>query len=150
MDLCDSVKIKLDVKGIHQLRQIGRVVGVSFPTKKKKAELIDEIMAIAKNELEPCPRSTRGAPPKSDEYDADLVEEVNKCRQFYSHIAEEMEESAERNTFTVASPDEEEELIYSGVLESTEKFWFVRTQNMQITSANDVFMHVSLDRKSVV
>lgn len=143
MDLCDSVKIKLDVKGIHQLRQIGRVVGVSFPTKKKKAELIDEIMAIAKNELEPCPRSTRGAPPKSDEYDADLVEEVNKCRQFYSHIAEDTEESAERNTFTVASPDEEEELIYSGVLESTEKFWFVRTQNMQITSANDVFMHVS-------
>ena len=66
MDLSDSVKIKLDVKGIHQLRQIGRVVGVSFPTKKKKAELIDEIMAIAKNELEPCPRSTRGAPPKSD------------------------------------------------------------------------------------
>ena len=51
MDLSDSVKIKLDVKGIHQLRQIGRVVGVSFPTKKKKAELIDEIMAIAKNEL---------------------------------------------------------------------------------------------------
>lgn len=144
MDLADSIRIKLDVKGIHQLRQIGRAVGVSFPTKKKKSELIDDIIAIAKNEIEPCPRTTRGAPPKSDEYDADIVEEVNKSRQFYSDVATERgTEGTSTLTFSTSEVEEEEELTYSGVLESTEKFWFVRTQNMQITSSNDVFMHLS-------
>lgn len=141
MDLADSIRIKLDVKGIHQLRQIGRAVGVSFPTKKKKQELIDDIVAIAKNELEPCPRTSRGAPPKSEEYDADIVEEVNKSRQFYSDVARE--DGQDASSVTVSSSEDEEDAVYSGVLESTEKFWFVRTQNMQISSSNDVFMHLS-------
>lgn len=142
MDLAESLMVKLDEKGIHSLRQIGRVVGVSFPTKKKKSELIDDIMAIAKNEQEPCPRSTRGAPPKSDEYDADVVEDVNKCRQYFSRMAVERETEQAAGRPLVAS-DEEEEQTYSGVLEFTDKFWFMRTNNMQITSANDVFVHVS-------
>ena len=140
MDLAESLMVKLDEKGIHSLRQIGRVVGVSFPTKKKKSELIDDIMAIAKNEQEPCPRSTRGAPPKSDEYDADIVEEVGKCRQYYSRVEQERATYQER---PLVASDEEEEQTYSGVLEFTDKFWFMRTNNMQITSANDVFVHVS-------
>ncbi|MDE7380425.1 MAG: transcription termination factor Rho [Clostridia bacterium] len=145
MDLADSIQFKLDGMNIHSLRQIGRVVGVSNPTKMKKAELIDGIMAIAKDEVEPCPRSTRGAPPKSDDYNADVVEEIEKCRQFYTNITRESaEEQTERtqSRFVVAC-DEEQELTYSGVLEFTDKFWFVRTHNMQITSSNDVFMHLS-------
>ena len=143
MDLADSIRIKLDTKGIHQLWQIGRAVGVAFPTKKKKAELIDDIIAIAKNELEPCERSTRGAPPKSEEYDAETVEEIFKCKQFYSHLDTAGKELSADGVLTIASGEEEEEAVYSGVLEPTEKFWFVRTQNMQITSANDIFMHLS-------
>lgn len=143
MDLADSIRIKLDTKGIHQLWQIGRAVGVAFPTKKKKAELIDDIMAIAKCTVQPCERSTRGAPPKSEEYDADIVEEINKCKQYYIGLSEsERFDEGDNGSLSVAS-DEEEDATYSGVLESTEKFWFVRTQNMQITSANDVFMHLS-------
>ena len=143
MDLADSIRIKLDVKGIHQLRQIGRAVGVSFPTKKKKSELIDDIIAIAKNETEPCPRTTRGAPPKSDEYDADIVEEVNKSRQFYSDVAMQREtEGVSTLTVSTSEAEGDEDLVYSGVLEYTEKFWFVRTQHMQITSTNDVFMPI--------
>lgn len=143
MDLADSIRLKLDNKGIHQLWQIGRAVGVAFPTKKKKAEIIDDIIAIAKNEVEPCPRSTRGAPPKSEEYDAETVEEIFKCKQFYEHLGTEREEPSEDGVLTVASEEEEEEATYSGVLESTEKFWFLRTQNMQITAGKDVFMHLS-------
>ncbi|MDE6075659.1 MAG: transcription termination factor Rho [Clostridia bacterium] len=142
MDAAESIKIKLDGKGIHSLRQIGRVIGVSFPTKKKKSELIDDIIAIAKNEVEPCPRSTRGAPPKSEDYDADIVEEINGCRQLYARTAAESVTESVSDRTLVAS-EEEEELTYSGVLEFTDKFWFVRTNNMQITSANDVFMHLS-------
>ena len=146
MDITDNIRIRLDTKGIHQLWQIGRAVGVAFPTKKKKAEIIDDIIAIAKGEVMPCPRSTRGAPPKSEEYDSDLVDEINKCRQCSIEIAETSQQFPREESdgsFSVASEDEWEEATYSGVLESTEKFWFLRTQNMQITSANDVFMHVS-------
>lgn len=142
MDLADSIRIKLDNKGIHQLWQIGRAVGVAFPTKKKKAELIDDIIGIAKNEIEPCPRSTRGAPPKSEEYDAETVEEIIKCKQCYLQLTRTAEEPSDGGVLTLAS-EEDEEATYTGVLESTEKFWFLRTQNMQITSANDVFMHLS-------
>lgn len=145
MDLADSIRIKLDTKGIHQLWQIGRAVGVAFPTKKKKAEIIDDIMAIARYEAQPCPPATRGAPPKSQEYDAEIVDEIEKCRQCFQQIAEHEHATREDNggTFTVASDDGYEEATYSGVLESADKFWFVRTQNMQITSANDVFIHAS-------
>ena len=144
MDLADSIRIKLDTKGIHQLWQIGRAVGVAFPTKKKKAELIQDIMAIARFEVQPQPRSTRGAPPKSQEYDEQIVTEIEKCRQCYEQMAEDERITREENSgFSVASEDEYEEATYSGVLESTDKFWFVRTQNMQITSANDVFIHAS-------
>lgn len=142
MDLADGIRIKLDTKGIHQLWQIGRAVGVAFPTKKKKAELIDDILSIARNEIEPCPRSTRGAPPKSEEYDAAIVEEINKCRQVCAEMKIQREPPEDNADMSVAS-DEEEDATYSGVLESADKFWFLRTQNMQITSANDVFMHAS-------
>ena len=142
MDLADAIREKLDEKGIHSLRQIGRVVGVSFPTKKKKSEIIDDIIAIAKNETEPCPRSTRGAPPKSEEYDAEIVEQVEKCRQHYFLAGEERTSQPADDTVTV-SDGEQEEKIYTGVLEFSDKFWFVRTHNMQISSSGDVFMHLS-------
>ena len=142
MDLVDAIKVELEGKGIHALRQIGRVVGVSFPTKKKKSEIIDDVIAIAKNEAEPCPRSTRGAPPKSEEYDAEIVEEVEKCRQYYSRAAREQAAQPVEDRITV-SDDEQEEKIYTGVLEFSDKFWFVRTHNMQISSSGDVFMHLS-------
>ena len=79
--LAENLELKLESKGIHTLRQIGRVVGVSNPTTKKKDELVRDIMAIAKNLAEPCPRSTRGAPPKTEEYDRELVDEIERLRQ---------------------------------------------------------------------
>ena len=35
MDAAESIKVKLDEKGIHSLRQIGRVIGVSFPKTRR-------------------------------------------------------------------------------------------------------------------
>ncbi len=140
MGVADEIREKLIVKGIHELRQIGRAVGVNKPTGKKKEELIESILAIAKNQSQPIPRSTRGAPPKSEDYDADLVEAVNSCRNVYLNEKKD-EESDDAKGYGVASFEEDK--VYSGVLEFTDRFWFVRTQNMQISSANDVFMHVS-------
>lgn len=140
MDVVESLREKLESKDIFALRQIGRAAGVNFPTKKKRAELIDNIVKIAKNEEEPCPPPTRGAPPKSRDYDADILEEINKCRQYFAGEAKR-EEVIDARIELASGVDEEQ--VYSGVLEFTDKFWFVRTQNMQISSANDVFMHVS-------
>ena len=152
MDLADGIRLKLNEKGIHQLRQIGRVVGVANPTVKKKNELIDDIVAIAKNEAEPCARSTRGAPPKSDEYDEEIVGEVEKAREYYAvnadnadnaDNAENAENADDGRVLVLRSGEAQDEQVYTGVLEATDKFWFVRTQNMQLSSSSDVFMHLS-------
>lgn len=143
MELADAIRLKLEESGIHDLRQIGRTIGVSFPTQKKKSELIADIMAIAKGEVSPCPRSTRGAPPKSEDYDLALVEDIEKCRNYYLVYSGSATVEEEPQEKPLVSCEESDELVYSGVLEFTDKFWFVRTKNMQISSGNDVFMHVS-------
>ena len=139
--LAENLELKLESKGIHTLRQIGRVVGVSNPTTKKKDELVRDIMAIAKNLAEPCPRSTRGAPPKTEEYDRELVDEIERLRQ--QSVGEEEQKDMGEYMFSSPSSGEDEEKQYSGVLENADKFWFVRTQNMQISSYGDVFVHSS-------
>lgn len=140
--IAENLELKLQSKGIHTLRQIGRVVGVSNPTVKKKEELIRDIMAIATNELQPSARSTRGAPPKSEDYDRELVEEVESCRQAYG--TRQLEEPPKPDlVLNAPGAEEDREKLYCGVLENADKFWFLRTQNMQISSSNDVFVHSS-------
>lgn len=143
MDVTADIKVKLEEKDIFALRQIGRAVGVSFPTKRKRGELIEDIIAIASAKADPCPPSTRGAPPKSQSYDEELVAKINKCRAYC--LDSQKQEECEAKNITIASPEDEAdgEEVYSGVLEFSDKFWFVRTRNMQISSADDVFMHVS-------
>lgn len=143
MDLAESILLKLDKMGVHSLRQLGRAVGVANPTAKKKQEIIEEIMSIARNEKEPCPRSSRGAPPKSDDYDSEMVEEIEACRKVFMGKEAEVGTPADNNGKITVSCGEEEELTYSGVLEFTDKYWFLRTNNMQISSSNDVFIHLS-------
>lgn len=144
MNAIEEIKIKLEEKDIFALRQIGRAVGVSFPTKKKRGELIDGIIEIASAQADPCPPSTRGKPPKSLSYDEELVAFINKCRGYCLDAKKEEGDASDK--LFVASEEENEgdgEAIYTGVLELADKFWFVRTHNMQISSADDVFMHVS-------
>ncbi|MGN0804959.1 MAG: transcription termination factor Rho [Candidatus Coproplasma sp.] len=142
MDVLEEIKSKLEEKEIFALRQIGRAVGVSYPTKKKRSELIADICSIASAQIAPCPPPTRGAPPKSQSYDEELVERILKCREYV--ISGEEQDAQDEKIVTLSSPSEEDgEQVYSGVLEFSDKFWFVRTHNMQISSTNDVFMHVS-------
>jgi transcription termination factor Rho len=147
-DILEQLRKKLESNDIHAVRKIGRAVGVSIPTKKKKEELIDEIIAIASNKAEPAPKTSRGAPTKSNEYDFSLVDEVEKCRDYFSSAVSQGDASCEKPVITnnnaVTSGEEySDEKIYSGVLEFSDKFWFIRTQNMQISSMGDVFVHVS-------
>ncbi len=143
-ELLDNLTKKLNASGIHPLRQLGRAVGVYSPTNKKKEELIADILAIASNRADPAPMSHRGAPPKSEDFDKELQAEVERCRRYYSGLtlAETIEELP-AGKVAVASPEEDDGQVYSGILENADKYWFVRTKNMQISSAADVFVHSS-------
>ena len=90
-ELSTTLKDKLQSCGIHSLRQIGRAVGVHEPTQKKKEELIQDIMSIALAKAQPCERTTRGAPPKSYDYDREIVDEIERCRQHYGEVSRERE-----------------------------------------------------------
>ena len=139
-EISQSLKAKLESMGIHTLRQIGRVVGVHNPTQMKKEDLISDIMKIARGEAQPCDRSTRGAPPKSADYDKSVVDDIERCRQYYNGVSAEHTPAPAADTFKSQDGEVEEEKTYSGVLEFSDKFCFIRTQNMQISSYGDVFV----------
>ncbi len=147
--LLEKLKIDLGKKSIYDLRQIGRAVGVNRSAAMNKAPLIERIIAIAECKEEPAPRSPKGAPPKSEMFDKEVVALVEKCREFFSNYKAEYDaehpspRSEEEQGATVSNFDYDEERVYTGVLEFTEKFWFIRTNNFELTSGGDVFVHTS-------
>ena len=76
-----DIKERLRDKNIHEVRTVARAVGVSSPTEGKKDDIIADILAIATCEIDPAPRSTRGAPPKSSDYDEELVADILRYRE---------------------------------------------------------------------
>lgn len=140
-DVLVQLRNKLNAKDVRSLWKIGRAVGVKSPTSKPRDEVIEEIMSIAENKSDPSPRSARGAPPKTDDFDAALVEDINRCRRYFAGLTESEEEPLRIAAQSPESADGED--TYSGVLEFSEKYWFVRTKNMQISSTGDVFVHAS-------
>ncbi len=146
-DIYASLKGKLTGMGIHSLRQIGRAVGVHEPTQKKKDELISEILAIAHADSLPCRRTTRGAPPKSYDYDRDIVDEIDRCRQYFCNLENEKTQAENNIVFNNDETDDEGEKTCSGVLEFADKFCFLRTENMQISSLGDIFVHSSFVKR---
>ncbi|MGN0808185.1 MAG: transcription termination factor Rho [Candidatus Coproplasma sp.] len=147
MESLEQLKVRLEEKNVYDLRQIGREVGVNVPTTKKKGELIEDILNIACAKAQPCSPATRGAPPKSQNFDGGIVEDIIRFREYCLESASKSDDNSE--IVEVASPEEEGENgeTYTGVLEFSEKYWFVRTQNMQISSTEDVFMHLSFVNK---
>ncbi|MBQ7879611.1 MAG: hypothetical protein IJ317_03075 [Clostridia bacterium] len=76
----EECRVSLSPYGIDQLRAYGRSIGVDKPTKKKRRELIDEIIGVLSGRLTPIERSLRGAPVKSDFVDPKIPEEIEKIR----------------------------------------------------------------------
>ena len=146
-ELLQTLRDELTKRSIYDLRQIGRAVGVKRPADMNKEPLIAAILQIAECKSDPVPRSTKGAPPKSETFDKNMVDLVEKCRNFYGGYKAEYDggNSGSETEFGVRSESEydDEEKVYSGVLEFTEKFWFLRTNNFELTSGGDVFVHAS-------
>ena len=82
-ELLQTLRAELEKRSIYDLRQIGRAVGVKRPADMNKEPLIGSILDIAGCKSDPVPRSTTGAPPKSEAFDKDVVTLVEKCREFY-------------------------------------------------------------------
>lgn len=140
-EILSRLQTELERKNIYDLRQIGRATGVSVPTNKKHKDLVADIMAIAQGLVDPCPPSKVGAPPKSRAVDDRLVDAVNKCREMHLEKKLNNIESNLPLDGVFSDGDEDKEQTYTGVLEFTDKYWFVRINNMQVSPNDDLFVH---------
>ena len=92
--------------GGKTLEAVGRDVGVSWPTTKKKNELIDHIIWIYTGKLAPIPVSNQGAPVKNSYYDPKIKQTLDDLRARYL-IEPQTPKSvvAERQEWVFESPD---------------------------------------------
>lgn len=121
----------LDTFSLHQLRVYGREIGVDVPTKKKKGDLIADIVSILAGELEPIERSKLGAPVKNERVDPDIERAIAKQRYVWFagvepqvHVTYFESHMGNRNPLVVQSSDNsmtyeqyQAQTIYSGQLE---------------------------------
>lgn len=85
-EMLADIRVRLHKKSIHEVRLIARAVGVHSPTDGKKDYIIEEIMAIASCKKQPSPRSARGAPPKSNDFDGVLVADIRACINYFNAL----------------------------------------------------------------
>lgn len=78
-----DVRERLEKLNIFELRQVARAVGVHRPADGKKSRVTEAILDIAQGIAAPEPQSLRGAPPKSTQYDEQLVADIKTCREYY-------------------------------------------------------------------
>lgn len=68
---------------LGSLRAYGRDIGVARPAAKKKDVLIEDILAVLCEEMQPIERSKRGAPVRDDRVDPRIVQRVENIRRDY-------------------------------------------------------------------
>jgi len=142
-----DVKERLDKLNIFELRQVARAVGVHRPADGKKARVTEAILSIAQGLTAPEPPSLRGAPPKSQQYDEQLVADIKTCREYYLALAAGNAVREPQHVLSVSdSADERIEKslkIYGGVLDLSGKYAFLRSGAVSSADDGDVFVHES-------
>lgn len=142
--ILQDVAKRLEKLSIYDLRQVARAVGVKRPADGKKSRVSEAILSIATGETAPEPPTLRGAPPKSQAYDEQLVADIKTCREYYLALKGGASVSEPQSTVSVADSDglaiEEKEV--SGILDKSEKFCFLRTHGCTV-SDDGVFVHES-------
>lgn len=81
-EILEEIKRRLDGMTIHEVRQTARGVHAHI-TSGQKGAIIASVLDIATGRAEPAPVSKRGAPPKSDKYDENLVDDILSCREYF-------------------------------------------------------------------
>lgn len=138
VDMLLDIKERLDKKNIHEVRQIARAIGVSSPTFGKKERIIDDILSIASCETEPAARTTRGAPPKSSDYDEILVGDIKECIKHHNLLKEGTQDANDSYEVSDGTTNE----ICGGILVKAEKLFYLRV-NGCLPGADDVYVHES-------
>lgn len=82
--ILNDVKARLDRLNIYELRQVARAVGVHRPADGKKSRVTEAILSIATGETAPEPPASRGAPPKSQQFDEQLVADIKNVQRVLS------------------------------------------------------------------
>lgn len=137
-ELLEEIEKRLNAKTIHDLRQVARAVGVPRPADGKKDRVVDYILQIATGKADPAAPAVRGAPPKSPEYDRDLVKDILRCRETFLFSQEPA--APEKPLLTVSGGDLTE-FKAGGVLEKIDGKWFARTGGNR---SADIFVNEKL------
>jgi len=135
-EIIKGLERRLKAKTIHDLRQIARHVGVQRPTEGRKERILEDILNIAAGRIDPVEQSSIGAPPKSNEYDRQLVLEIMQSRAHYlSSVQQDDKESAPE--MKVASSGSVNEFTVDGILDKSAEGWLLRL-NGKCSAATDV------------
>lgn len=140
-NLIDGLIKRLEAKTIHELRQLGRAIGVPHPADGKKGQLLEEITAIATAKKDVEPQTNRGAPPKSQEYDRRLASDILRCREIYLAKNLPAEEPKPISIFVANSSQSSLDYIGGGILEFNGEVYFLRTSGGRENFASDVFVN---------
>lgn len=141
--ILQDVTERLERLSIYDLRQVARAVGVKRPADGKKSRVTEAILSIAQGLTAPEPPTLRGAPPKSQAYDEQLVADIKACREYYLALKGGFEAEEPKSVLSVADSGAAlEEKEVSGILDKSEKYCFLRVHGASV-SDDDVFVHDS-------
>lgn len=140
-NLIDELTKRLNAQTIHELRQLGRAVGVPHPADGKKQPLIDEILAVASGKKDSEPPTKRGAPPKSQVYDRQLAADILRCREIFLAKSLPSDEYKPKMMYVASGESDPLDYIGGGILEYDGESWFLRTTGCCENFINDVFVN---------
>ena len=139
-EILNELARRLNAKTIHELRQLGRAIGVPHPADGKKDELVNEIIAVASAKKDSEPPTKRGAPPKSQEYDRQLAADILRCREIF--LAKNLTDENKPIEIFVGSGDYSAlDYIGGGILENSGEEWFLRTTGCRENFVSDIFVN---------
>ena len=123
----DQCRLILKDYKITELQIYARYIGVQAGTEARKNELIEAIVAIRSGERLPAEQSNRGAPPKKNKLNADLVKEMDDLQEKYR-----------KNVHGESTPfDFQKE--YRNMLNQTTEFVFNDPQNEKADKTEEEF-----------
>lgn len=140
-NLIDELTKRLNAKTIHELRQLGRALGVPHPADGKKNELVECILAVASGQKDSQIPTKRGAPPKSQEYDRRLAADILMCRESFLAKNLPKEERKPIEIFVGSGDNNTLDYIGGGILEYDGDKWFLRTTGCRENFISDVFVN---------
>ncbi|MDE5943418.1 MAG: hypothetical protein K2H30_04335 [Clostridia bacterium] len=139
--LLEELAARLKAKSIYDLRQVARQVGVPRPTEGRKERIVEEILNIASGNSDPASLSASGAPPKSAEYDKQLVVDILRCREIsLSSFEEEVSGVIEMQVSSAEVSNEPTE----GLLYNADGVWYLNSNAGEVFVSDSFVTRFSL------